>query len=132
MIDDNADEERALLRREGSVAFVTLNRPERLNAMDRRSLESFAGVLDHLEADPEVQAIVVAGAGRAFSSGLDLKEQTALRPRGEFQRREILDRALREALDGDVALEAIGTADNAQFLDIAGREGRRAELRWRD
>lgn len=56
---------------EGSVAVVTLNRPDVLNAMDR---EVFFGLRDaarRAAGDPGVRALVLTGEGRAFSSGLD-------------------------------------------------------------
>ena len=51
---------------------MVLNRPEALNAWTRQLGEEMTQALDHVAADPEVRAIVLTGAGRAFSSGADL------------------------------------------------------------
>lgn len=77
---------------ERQVACITLNRPERLNALGKRSLEEINRALDLAEGDDSVKAIVVTGAGKAFSSGFDLKEQMEARPEGEAVWREILAR----------------------------------------
>jgi dehydration protein DpgD len=61
--------------KEGHVAYVTLWRPEVLNAMNERMLEELALVWDEIEADDGVWAAVLEGAGhRAFSVGQDLAE----------------------------------------------------------
>jgi dehydration protein DpgD len=61
------------------VAFVTLDRPEVLNAMDSRTHEELAEIWDDVEADDQVRVAVLAGAGeRAFCVGQDLKERAAL------------------------------------------------------
>lgn len=73
------------------VAQLTLNRPERLNAMNKATLEEINRAMDLAEADDEVRVIVVSGAGRAFSSGFDLKAQMEQRPEGAKVWREILD-----------------------------------------
>ena len=73
------------------VAHLTLQRPERLNALNKASLEEINRAMDQAEADPEVRVIVVSGAGRAFSSGFDLKAQMESRPEGARVWREILD-----------------------------------------
>jgi 2-(1,2-epoxy-1,2-dihydrophenyl)acetyl-CoA isomerase len=65
--------ETAKLTVEDRVAWVTLNRPEALNAWIRRLGEDLHSAIDHVADDPEVRAIVLTGAGRAFSSGADLK-----------------------------------------------------------
>jgi enoyl-CoA hydratase/carnithine racemase len=59
------------------VAVLTLNRPDRLNAITLGMVEALAHALKDAEADPEVRAIVITGAGRGFCSGLDLKEASA-------------------------------------------------------
>ena len=55
-----------------TVAVVTLNRPERLNALTPEMGPFYAATLQKLDADPSVRAIVVTGAGRGFCSGADL------------------------------------------------------------
>jgi len=55
------------------VARITLNRPEALNAWTRQFGEELLAALDHASADAEVRSVVLTGAGRAFSSGADLK-----------------------------------------------------------
>ena len=57
------------------VAFVTLNRPDRLNALNLEMRDELWGVLDVIEADPEVGVVLLRGAGeRAFSAGADISE----------------------------------------------------------
>jgi enoyl-CoA hydratase/carnithine racemase len=73
------------------VAQLTLNRPARLNALDKAALLEINQAMDLAEADAEVRVIVVSGAGRAFSSGFDLKAQMEQRPEGSQVWREILD-----------------------------------------
>ncbi|WP_428248188.1 enoyl-CoA hydratase/isomerase family protein [Ferrovibrio sp.] len=64
----------AVYERQGPVGLVTLNRPERLNAIGQTLLADFAAVLRQAQGDEEIGAIVLTGAGRAFCSGDDLKE----------------------------------------------------------
>ncbi len=58
---------------DGNVATVTLNRPDALNAITPMMLGELNGAYDELAADPGVQLLVLTGAGRAFSAGVDLK-----------------------------------------------------------
>jgi len=64
------------------VARITLNRPERTNALDQEMLGEINAAMDEAEADAEVKAVIVRGAGNAFSSGFDLKAQMEARPAG--------------------------------------------------
>ena len=73
------------------VAHITLNRPERLNALNKAALEEINLAMDQAEADVDVRVIVVSGSGRAFSSGFDLKAQMEQQPEGAKVWREILD-----------------------------------------
>jgi len=57
---------------EDGVAIVTLNRPERLNAFNNDMLGELVACFDHTDADDDVRAVIVTGAGRAFCSGADL------------------------------------------------------------
>src|SRR5437588_12135665 len=76
----------------GSVLRLTLNRPERVNALNRTMLEEIGAALDAVEHDPDVRVLIVRGAGAAFSSGFDLKEQMERPPRGVEEWRPILRR----------------------------------------
>ncbi|MDT0421694.1 enoyl-CoA-hydratase DpgD [Streptomyces evansiae] len=70
-----ADVPRVRYEKEGHLATVTLDRPRSLNAMDLLMHEELAEVWDDVEADDNVWAVVLTGAGdRAFSVGQDLKE----------------------------------------------------------
>ncbi|GHD27873.1 enoyl-CoA hydratase/isomerase family protein [Halioglobus pacificus] len=59
----------------GHVALVTLNRPDKLNAWDTVMREEFVRVAREVNADSNVRAVVLTGAGRAFSAGADLTEE---------------------------------------------------------
>jgi enoyl-CoA hydratase len=61
------------LERRGGAAWVTLNRPEALNAVNQELLDDLDRAMDVAEADPDVKVFVVTGAGRAFCAGADLK-----------------------------------------------------------
>ncbi len=54
------------------VALITLNRPDRLNALLAEMGPRYAALLQQADADPDVKAIVVTGAGRGFCAGADL------------------------------------------------------------
>jgi len=74
----------------GPVARITLNRPARTNAMNGTMLSEISGALDMAEQDDAIRAVVVRGAGTAFSSGFDLKDQMERRPSGVAEWRPIL------------------------------------------
>jgi len=66
-----------LLSRDGHVATITLNRPDRLNAISGPMLAELARLLVSCDADREVRVVVLTGAGRGFCSGLDLQDVAA-------------------------------------------------------
>lgn len=59
------------------VAVITLNRPDRLNAISFEMLESLHDALADADRDTAVRAVIITGAGRGFCSGLDLKDAMA-------------------------------------------------------
>jgi 2-(1,2-epoxy-1,2-dihydrophenyl)acetyl-CoA isomerase len=78
-----------LLERHNGVATITLNRPEKLNALSRELSLEILAVCAEVQDDDDVRAVVFTGAGRGFCSGADL---TGPRPAGETPRRaELLD-----------------------------------------
>lgn len=67
---------------EDEVGLITLNRPTRANAMSQAMLRELDHLCAELRADANLRAVVVTGAGAAFSSGFDLKDQADAMPRG--------------------------------------------------
>lgn len=57
--------------KEDNVCILSLNRPERLNAMNNKMFEEIKDALDRVKDDAEIRACIITGAGRAFSSGGD-------------------------------------------------------------
>lgn len=64
--------EELLVEQQDRVAVITLNRPERLNAISRDMLEELSAKLVEANKDPDTRCIVLTGAGRGFCAGLDL------------------------------------------------------------
>jgi enoyl-CoA hydratase len=62
------------LERNGGVRTITLNAPERLNALDHELLRELRSAIAEVAADPEAAALVVTGQGRAFCAGADLDD----------------------------------------------------------
>jgi len=60
------------IEKEGSIATLYLNRPEKRNAMDWSYWRDLPLVVEEIENDPDIRAFVVAGRGKSFSTGLDL------------------------------------------------------------
>jgi enoyl-CoA hydratase len=60
------------LKTENQVALLTLSRPDKLNALSNELLDAMMGALDAVELDPAIRAVVITGAGRAFSAGADI------------------------------------------------------------
>ena len=71
---------RILIERDGATLTLTLNRPDKLNAIDGAMLDALGEALGEIERDRAVRAVILTGAGRAFSAGADIKEWTALTP----------------------------------------------------
>lgn len=67
------------------IATITLNRPDRLNAIDLPTLEALIEALNGVAADGEVRCVVLAGAGRAFCAGADQAEMVPRTPQ-EWER----------------------------------------------
>jgi enoyl-CoA hydratase len=71
-------EQPILMERRGRVGVITLNRPEKLNALNSELVNQLERALQELDADDDIGAIVITGAGeRAFSAGGDMAEQVA-------------------------------------------------------
>jgi enoyl-CoA hydratase/carnithine racemase len=67
-----------LAERRGAVLILTLNRPDRLNAWNDALEARYFALLEEADADPDVRAIVITGAGRGFCAGADLDDLQAV------------------------------------------------------
>lgn len=65
-----------LYERKGPIGYITLNRPEKLNALNAKLMTEFQEVMGVVEAEEEIRALIITGAGRAFSSGFDIEKST--------------------------------------------------------
>jgi enoyl-CoA hydratase len=80
------------LEQDGPVAILTLNRPGRLNAISQTMLAEIGHACDAVEADDSLRALVLTGAGKAFSAGFDLQDQAARTPQGHAEWGPVLRR----------------------------------------
>jgi len=81
-----SDAPRVLVERDGPLATLTLNRPDKLNAIDSPMLDALDDALGMFEAETALRVLIVTGAGRAFSAGADIREWTTLSPEGMRER----------------------------------------------
>ena len=90
------------LHTEGPVSIVTLNRPERLNAMGGSLMPDLHRALVNAQTDPATQVIVLTGAGRAFCAGDDLKEfdQQAANPQSIADTCDAIQQITRDIMFG--------------------------------
>ncbi|MCC5839727.1 MAG: enoyl-CoA hydratase/isomerase family protein [Opitutales bacterium] len=82
------------------IGTITFNRPDQLNAMNRRLMEELMDAIHRLDGDEAARVGLLTGAGRAFMAGADLKEY-ARRSDAEFASFQILGRGLYAALEGN-------------------------------
>ena len=66
-----------------NIAILTINRPERRNALDSDTLGQINLLMDRAENDEKVRVILINGQGDTFSSGFDLKDQMEKAPQGK-------------------------------------------------
>src|SRR5713226_9387590 len=90
--------ETLLLERRERVAIITINRPEKRNALNIQTRIEGARVLDELRADEQIRVVVITGAGeKAFIAGADIAEFAGRTP--ITQREVMLERSLFNAID---------------------------------
>ncbi len=77
--------------RQGQIALIGLNRPDKLNAINATMIDEINAALDQIEADESVLAIVVHGHGRAFSAGFDLQAGVAAKRETEADWQAAID-----------------------------------------
>ena len=69
--------ETIIFEKENGTAVITLNRPEKLNAVNMTMRTEILSVLSDVEADEEVKVLIVTGSGRGFCAGADINEFAA-------------------------------------------------------
>jgi len=84
------------IKQEGHIVWLTLNRPEKRNAMDFAFFEGLAGHFEKFDKDPEIRAIIINAEGKGFTAGLDLVEAGALLGNGSAISRDITYRKIIE------------------------------------
>lgn len=64
-----------IYERKGPICYLTLNRPEKLNALNAGLMAELREALATIEVDPEIRVVILTGAGRAFSAGFDITRE---------------------------------------------------------
>ena len=67
--------ETLLYDEQDSIGYLTLNRPDKLNALSQTLMVEFREALEGIEANPDVRVVILTGAGRAFSAGFDIESE---------------------------------------------------------
>jgi 2-(1,2-epoxy-1,2-dihydrophenyl)acetyl-CoA isomerase len=111
-----------LLRVEDGVAVLTLNRPERLNALTRTMLSGLRTHLAALAEDPAIGCVVLTGAGRAFCSGGDVRAQAAAAGRSEQTAEQRADQ-LRASMEASRLLHDMPKPTIAMVNGVAAGAG---------
>jgi len=70
---------------DASVGWVSLNRPESLNALQLEMMEELVKALKELDRDPDIKIVVLKGEGKGFCSGGDIKAMLSMSEENEFQ-----------------------------------------------
>src|SRR5579859_1224554 len=128
-----------LVAKQDGIATVTLNRPDKLNALNRELRLAFCHAMQALRADPEVRVVIITGAGRAFCVGLDLRElgtrASGIRDEGNATFITVIDDmevpvigaingfAITGGFELALACDIMIAAEEAQFADTHARVG---------
>jgi enoyl-CoA hydratase len=126
-----------LVNKESGVATVTLNRPEKLNALNRELRAAFCTTMRDLRSDPDASVVIITGAGRAFCAGLDLRELGTgpIRDEGDDTFVTVIEKmevpviaavngfAVTGGFELALACDIMIAAEEAQFADTHARVG---------
>lgn len=137
-----------LTERDGHTLIVTMNRPERRNALSMEMMEGMAAAWDEANANPDIRVVILTGAGGCFCAGADLQAMTTSHSGDAFEAEEgtselssgvikpllkgfLLDKPLIAAVEGPAVA---GGTEILQATDIriAGESARFgvSEVRW--
>jgi len=128
-----------LVDKQDGVATVTLNRPDKLNALNRELRLAFCHAMQDLRRDQNVRVVIITGAGRAFCVGLDLRElgtrASGIRDEGEATFITVIDDmevpvigaingfAITGGFELALACDIMIATEEAQFADTHARVG---------
>jgi enoyl-CoA hydratase/carnithine racemase len=110
-----------MLEKKDGTAILTLNRPDKLNAVNMKMRSEILGILDNLEKNPAVRVLIVTGAGRAFCAGADINEfaegtKDSELSTGNSTRGTVLAKAYYEFEKPIIgAINGVATGDGAQW-----------------
>jgi len=68
------DFETVILKKEGHIATITMNRPDKMNALNKQMLQEMVAVIDEIASNDDMRVVVLTGAGMVFCSGADISE----------------------------------------------------------
>jgi enoyl-CoA hydratase/carnithine racemase len=103
---------------DGRIGYLTLNRPERLNAINDTLMAEMIEALAWLDSRPELRVVILKGAGRAFSAGADLKDIPGAPSRPESGNSWLYRRRF-----GQIGRRLLDTIQNMQAVTIAQVHG---------
>ena len=103
----------------GAIGQLTLNRPERLNAMNSTMLRELADAARWFDTQPDVRVVIVRGAGRAFSAGADLKDTSRSDASGAWHTRRAAAQAGSRMMDAIEGMNAT-TIASVQGYAVGG------------
>ncbi len=72
--------ENLIVEVDGEVGLLKINRPDRLNALNAKTLDELAGAVEDLDRDESVKVVVITGQGKAFVAGADIAEMSDMNP----------------------------------------------------
>ena len=149
MTTQTPPEEHLLVERDGPVLVVTMNRPERRNALSASMMDGLSAAWDEVNANPDIRVAVLTGAGGSFCAGMDLDAATTAPPGDAFERGDesvaaIADGVIKPLLKGFLldkpliaAVEGPAVAGGTEILQgtdirIAGQSARFgvSEVKW--
>jgi enoyl-CoA hydratase len=141
---ETANAPHLLVELEGRTLVVTMNRPEARNALSGEMLGLMSDAWDRANADPDVLAVILTGAGGSFCAGADLKAMTSTSPSSRFESGEFDPSVIKSLLKGFrvtkpliAAVEGPAIAGGTEILQatdirIAGESARFgiSEAKW--
>ena len=138
LMQPTTDSTTVLLRKEGNVAIITLNRPDRYNAITEEMKWALIRTLDAVQTDKTVKCIILTGAGRGFCAGADMADLDALGVDPQQIRDNLImvygsvvrmlmrsDKPVIAAINGPVAGAGMGFALACDFRIMADRASMR-------